>query len=498
MVNNNSKTDLYSPSILSLLQEFKGKRVLVIGDVMLDEYIWTTTERISPEAPVPVAKVERITYSLGGAANVAANISALGGIPILIGVIGADQKGRKLINLLKQMKMDYRFLVSDKKRVTTQKTRIIAHNQHIVRIDNEDTNPVIGKPLRLCLRNLQTLINGVDSIVISDYKKGLINKELSSFLFSLSHKLKIPVIVDPKGTDYTIYRIPFIITPNISEAEKATGIKIEDYETLKKAADKIRDMTGAVWVIITMGKDGMMIIDKKGEMVHLPAIVTEVCDITGAGDTVVASLGLAIASGIECVSAGKIATWAAGVVVRKVGTAVATPQEIELAIKYHNKEGVSRKIKSRDQIVTIVDSLKKEGKKIVFTNGVFDILHIGHITYLQEAKKLGDILIVGINSDHSVKTIKGGNRPIIPVQQRAQILASLEFVDYVIIFDESTPIKTIKLIKPDIHVKGGDYQRKEIPEAGVVKSYGGKIVIASRVANASTTAIINKIKNSPK
>ncbi len=486
--------DLYSPSLSLWLSQLRGKKVLVIGDVMLDEYIWTKVERISPEAPVPVAKVEKTTYFPGGAANVAANISALGGIPFLVGIIGADQKGKKLVSLLRQMKIDSRYITIDGNRITTQKTRIIAHNQQVVRIDNEDIKLVTGKVLAECVRSLKILINNVNSIVISDYKKGLINNELCSILFSLSHKLKIPVIVDPKGTDYTIYRNPYIITPNLLEAEKATGIKIDDYETLKKSADKIRNITNADWVIITMGKEGMAIIDKNGRMVHLPSVASEVCDITGAGDTVAASLALAIASGIDCLNAGQIATWAAGVVVRKIGTAVATLQEIEFAIKHHTGYRVSRKIKSREQIVAIVDYLKKDGKKIIFTNGVFDILHVGHITYLQEAKQLGDVLIVGINSDRSVKLIKGEDRPIIPADERAQILASLEFVDYVVIFDEPTPVEIIKLIKPHIHVKGGDYQGRVLPEAKIIRSYGGRVVIATRISNASTTAIINKIK----
>ena len=479
--------------LIKALPKLKGVKVLVIGDVILDEHVWCNVKRISPEAPVPVAEVTSVTYAPGGAANVANNIRALGGEAQLIGVVGNDSNAEKLRQVLKENGISADMLIAEPDRPTTLKSRIIAHAQQVVRVDHEQARPVNGATVKKILESVKKQLNGVDAVLVSDYAKGVLAPEICTGLISEARKQGKPVSIDPKGKDYTRYGGATILTPNLREAEDITGISINSNEDAAEAGRKLLHDLDLQYVLITRGEAGMSLVGKDGIVAHIPAMASEIYDVTGAGDTVLATLTLALAAGTGIEDAVRLANWAAGVVVRKVGTTVATIEEIEQAMRYDMRAGVNRKIMSLDELTGIVKSLKEKGKRIVTTNGCFDLLHLGHIRYLQEARELGDVLIVAVNSDASVSTIKGKNRPLLPEADRLQILAALECVDYVIAFPELTPEKLIGELRPDIHVKGGDYRPDELPEAGVVKSYGGEVVVVNEVEGKSTTEFIELI-----
>ena len=479
--------------LIRALTKLKGAKVLVIGDVILDEHVWCNVRRISPEAPVPVAEVISITYAPGGAANVANNIRALGGEAQLIGLVGDDDNGEKLRRVLKDKGISADTLIIEAGRPTTLKSRIIAHGQQVVRVDHEQAKPANSDTERKILETVEKKLAEADAVLISDYAKGVLTPQVCREIISGARKAGKPVSVDPKGKDYAIYNGATVITPNCQEAEGVTGIPVKTNEDAEKAGQKLLDDHNVSHVLITRGEKGMSLVGREGIIAHIPAASMEVYDITGAGDTVQAALALALAAGIRIEDAVRLANWAAGVVVRKVGTAVATPEEIEQAMRYGAKAGFSRKIVSLAELKGIAGVLKEKGKRIVFTNGCFDLLHLGHIRYLQEAADLGDVLIVGMNSDESVRQIKGARRPILPEDDRMQVLAALGCVDYVVAFSELTPEKLIGELRPDVHVKGGDYRPEELPEAEVVKSYGGEVVIVDEVEGKSTTEFIELI-----
>lgn len=482
-----------SEELLNILPKLANGKILVIGDLILDEYIWGRVTRISPEAPVPIADVVSTMCVPGGAGNVACNIKALGGEVYLVGVIGKDKAGKELLEKLKKMGIGAQGIIVDGNRPTTLKSRIIAHHQHVVRVDRETKAPIDKNLCEKISRLSEKVMDKVDAVLISDYAKGLMIPELTSRIIALAKKYRKIVSVDPKGSNYSKYRKATIITPNRKEAEIATGIPINNEDNLLRAGYKLLQETEARYILITRGEKGMSLFQKDCSPIHIPSVVSEVYDITGAGDTVVAALTLALACGVRIEKAIEIANWAAGVVVRKVGTATVTSEELEEFIRFYRIPRTDQKIKSIDQIKKLVNKLRKEGKKIVFTNGCFDLLHVGHIKYLQQAKSLGDTLIVGVNKDNSVKKIKGSKRPLIPEKERAQLVAAIEGVDYVVLFSEATPEKIISIIKPDIHVKGGDYKTKNLPEKKIVESYGGKVIVVNKIKEKSTTSLINLI-----
>lgn len=473
-----------------IIPKLKGKKILVFGDLMLDEHIWSKVNRISPEAPVPIADVKRIDHVPGGCGNVAANISALGGIPYVVGVIGRDSSGDKLLKSLAKIKVSDQHLIKDPERPTILKSRIIAGSQHVVRVDREDRTDLSPKLMRKVLQRIENIISQVDAVVISDYGKGMVSNITAKAIISLSKKNNKFVAVDPKGIHYSKYAGASILTPNLAEASGASGVKITDDKSLIRTGKLLLKQTKANYLLITRGKDGMSLFSEK-ETTHIPVIPREVFDITGAGDTVIATLSLAVAAGARIKNAAILANTAASVVVGKIGTAPCFREELEEALEEH--EPIIKKITLRREITSIVRNLKTGGAKIVFTNGCFDILHLGHVRYLREAKKLGDVLIVGLNSDDSVQVLKGKDRPYLSEMERAEILASLECVDYVTIFSEQTPDKLIKLIKPDFHVKGGDYKISKLPERKLVEALGGKVVVIPPIEGRSTTNIIERI-----
>ncbi|MDD4178636.1 MAG: D-glycero-beta-D-manno-heptose-7-phosphate kinase [Candidatus Margulisbacteria bacterium] len=472
------------------LPAFHGKKILVFGDLMLDEHVWSRVNRISPEAPVPIADVVKITHVPGGCGNVAANIAALGGTPILIGLIGNDSTGEKLLTALEKRNIPINYLIKDPNRPTILKSRIIAASQHLIRVDREDRTVIPTQLGRKILARVKEMINKVDAVIISDYEKGLVAGELCQQIIKLARKYKKPVAVDPKGTDYSKYRGATIITPNLKEAALASRTPITEEKSLEKAGKTLLGSIKPQYVLITRGRDGMTLFDKKGST-HIPAVAREVFDITGAGDAVIATLSLALSAGAKMREAAIVANYAGSIVVGKIGTATCTLEELEVSIE--GREPIAKKIKLRNEIAAIARNLKNEGARIVFTNGCFDLLHLGHVRYLREAKKLGDVLIIGLNTDRSVTSLKGPTRPYVSEMERAEILASMECVDYVTLFDELRPDELIKLIRPDVHVKGGDYKVTELPERKLVESLGGKVIVIPPIKGRSTTNIVDKI-----
>lgn len=459
--------------------------IAVIGDFMIDHYLWGKSERISPEAPVPVVEIEKEEYRLGGAGNVVNNLLELGADVIVSGVVGKN--GNILIDLLKQKRVDIGGIFIDKNRETIIKSRIISSNQQVIRYDKETKKAITKDFEDKILGYLENNLDKLDLILLSDYEKGVLTKKLTQKIINLAGKNNKKLIIDPKR-DFSKYKNAWMIKPNKNELSFATGIDINTEEDLIKAGWKLKKELNLKYLLVTLGKDGMALFGDK--FIKIPTVAKEVYDVTGAGDTVLAALGYFLSENDDLIEAMHFANAAAAVVVGKVGSASATISEIE-EIKKKFDNNVDYKIVDLKKIKQITDDLKNKNKKIVFTNGCFDILHLGHVKYLQKAKALGDILIVGVNSNESVKRLKGKNRPINDEYDRAYLLASLEVVDYVIIFNEDTPYELIKTIKPDILVKGKDYEDKEIVGSDIAK----EVILIDFIKGKSTTTIIEKIKN---
>ncbi|WP_305862799.1 D-glycero-beta-D-manno-heptose-7-phosphate kinase [Helicobacter cholecystus] len=446
---------------------------------MLDHYILGDCSRISPEAPVQVVEVTKEQNRLGGACNVAHNLIALGAKVELCGVIGEDKAGEMLLQDAKNLGIGVKHIYKDKKRQTTQKSRILVSNQQILRVDRENKDDLCDEILQSLYHGVCSEITECDGLILSDYGKGVLSKSMCKKLISLANEYQKVVLCDPKGSDYSKYKYATLLTPNKKEAKEATGIEINNKENLLLALNTLKEQCNLLYPLITLSEDGIGILED-GELKIFPTLAQEVYDVTGAGDTVIASLGYMLAQGQNIKEAVKFANSAAAVVVAKVGSAVATQEEIG---RFHHQEYAHSKI------LTCAKQLP-QNPNIVFTNGCFDILHKGHVSYLQKAKKLGDILVVGLNSDSSVRALKGENRPINSQEDRAFLLASLECVDYVIIFDELTPYELIKSISPKILVKGADYKGKEV----VGSEFAQEVKLIDFVEGKSTTNLIKKIK----
>ena len=468
----------------------KSPKILVIGDLMIDHYLWGSCERISPEAPVQVINVGDESMSLGGAGNVINNLNALGAQVDVISVIGNCETSGKLKALLANIKVNTKYLITQNKRVTSKKTRIISSQQQVVRYDHESTDEISDESQKSILASFEKLVSNYDAVLLSDYGKGVLTIKLTQSLITIANKNNKKVLVDPKGLDYSKYRGSYLLTPNKKEASEATKINITDDASLTKAITQLKTEYDLDVSLITLSEQGVAIYDNKLR-VH-PTVSREVFDVTGAGDTVLASLGFALACGYKIDAAVEFANLAAGVVVGKIGSAIATLNEI---IEYEsslNKSTSDEHIKTFDEIASLSKELKARGKKIIFTNGCFDILHIGHVRYLETAKSYGDILILGLNSDRSVTSIKGKGRPINIQLDRAYMLAALEAVDYVVVFDEDTPYDLIKAVKPDVLVKGSDYEGKKV----VGQDIADELKLVQFVDGKSTTKTIKNIQKS--
>ena len=470
--------------------QFKDKspKILVIGDLMIDHYLWGDCDRISPEAPVQVVNINKEKLQLGGAGNVVNNLISLGAQVEIISVTGNDESSVRLRDLLAEISVSTEYLISQPDRKTTQKSRIIATGQQIVRYDNETTEPINEQSQRAVLSVVKQLINSVDIILLSDYGKGVLTETLTQQIIGCANTINKKVLVDPKGLDYSKYNQAYLLTPNKKEASLATGIDITNEATLLEVISQLKSNHQLAVSLITLSEQGIAVLQHSLQ-IH-PTQVREVYDVTGAGDTVLAALGFALACDIGISEAVDFANLAAGVVVGKMGSATTTLSEIVEYQSSLNHSTSEAHIKTQNEIENLVTELKKRGKKIIFTNGCFDILHAGHVRYLETAKSFGDVLIVGLNSDDSVKRLKGTNRPINNESDRAYLLAALEAVDYVVLFTEDTPLNLIKRIRPNILVKGGDYEGKAV----VGQDIADELKLVQFVDGKSTTKTIEKIQ----
>ena len=463
-------------------------KILVVGDFMIDHYLWGSCERISPEAPVQVVDIAKETTVLGGAGNVVNNLRALGASVDVAGVIGDDANGEELLSMLEQIGVNTQSLVVQQGRKTSKKSRVIAVSQQILRYDKESKEDIQECSALKVQEVIAQNIAQYDAIILSDYGKGVLSEKLSQDIIALAKKHNKKVLVDPKGKDYTKYKGAYLLTPNKKEAQIATDIKIEDEESLKQALLKLKKECELSISMITLSEDGIATYDE--DLYISPTVAKEVFDVTGAGDTVIASIAYALSANKNIKEASAFANLAAGVVVGKIGSATVTLDEIEEYEASLHKSTSDAHIKSFEEIQTLVKRFKANGKKVVFTNGCFDILHVGHVKYLQIAKSFGDVLIVGLNSDASVSRLKGPSRPINIAQDRAYLLAALEAVDFVVPFEDDTPYELIKMIAPDVLVKGGDYEGKEV----VGTEFAGELKLVDFVDGKSTTKTIEKIQ----
>lgn len=466
----------------------KKPKILVVGDLMIDHYLWGSCERISPEAPVQVVDIKKETTVLGGAGNVINNLIALDCEVFVLSAIGHDATGDELSKML-LLAGAKSLLAVEQNRKTSKKSRIIAAHQQVVRYDNESKNDVQEQTQNHIIEKFKNLIGDVDVVLLSDYGKGVLAKNLCEKLIKIANEHNKKVLVDPKGEDYSKYKNAYLLTPNKKEASIATKIKINNEADLLQAIAKLKNELNLGVSVVTLSEDGIAIFDDK--LTVIPTAAREVFDVTGAGDTVLAALGYMTALANNIYESVEFANLAAGVVVAKIGSATATLDEIEEYKSSLHKSPLEDSIKTLEQIEKISTFLKEKNKKVVFTNGCFDILHRGHVEYLKTARSFGDALILGLNSDASVRKLKGPSRPINNQFDRAIVLSALESVDFVVIFDEETPYELIKLIKPDILVKGGDYEGKEVVGSDVAK----EVKLVTFVDGKSTTTIINKINN---
>ena len=475
--------------LVALVEALARTRVLCVGDVMLDHYIRGRVERISPEAPVPVLHVEDEESRLGGAGNVVRNLHALGAETCFISVTGNDPAGRDISRMMAALGNAEAHLLAARNRVTPVKTRYIADNQQLLRADRERAEP-LGAELRAdLLSQLKHALGHYQLVILSDYAKGVLADGLAAEIIKAAAAAKRPVIVDPKGSDYSIYRGATLLKPNRRELREAAGGALESDDEMVAAALDLMKRHGFSAMLVSCGKDGMILIEAKDKVHRLPASAHEVYDVSGAGDTVMAALGAALAAGASLLDAATLANLAAGIVVGKVGTAVVEAKELASFILDRDTHQ-SLKVLPLEQALDHVARWRRNGLRVGFTNGCFDLIHPGHVALLDQARKACDRLVVGINSDASVGRLKGPGRPVQNETARAAVLASLAAVDLVVVFDADTPVELIRAIRPEILVKGADYQLDQVVGADIVQGYGGKIVLAEIVPGYSTTATI--------
>ena len=467
----------------------KGKWALVIGDVMLDKYIFGEVNRTSPEAPVPVVEKKSESFRMGGAANVAANLIGLGIKTILSGVIGDDQNGEALKRLIKKNNISQQGLIKSTLSTTT-KTRIIAGHQQIVRVDDEDTN--ISLSANQIKKILNLIIKKPSIIVLSDYAKGFLTENLTQKIIKQAKKIDIPILVDPKGNDIKKYAGASILTPNKKEAFVLSNLVEPDEGLLEKQLKKICIKFDIENIAVTQGDQGIKLVSSRKIDVIPATKLKKVFDVSGAGDTVIATLAAGLIGKLTTHKSLELANIAAGVAIGKVGTVAIEGHEIINEIDTEQTLQI-HKIISFNKLDSLLKNLRAKNLKIGFTNGCFDILHAGHVTYLEQAKNNIDFLILGLNSDSSVKKIKGAKRPVINQEDRARVLSSLEAVDAVIIFDEETPIKLIQRIKPNFLIKGSDYKLTEVVGHKEVTKWGGKVKLVELLAGRSSSNIIKDI-----
>lgn len=468
---------------------FDQAPVLVVGDVMLDRYWYGSTTRISPEAPVPVIKVTRTEDRPGGAANVALNIAALGAPAYLVGVTGADEAAAALTEQLHSVGVQTAFQ-QQSGQPTIVKLRAMSRQQQLLRMDFEE--PFTTDTAAL-FATVADLLDSVKVLVLSDYGKGSLRNHQA--LIQAANAKGVMVLADPKGQDFSIYRGATVLTPNIAEFEAVAGPCADEQQLLARGEQMLQDLQLDA-LLITRGEQGMTLIRAAQPAVHLPAQAREVFDVTGAGDTVISTLATALAAGQDLPEAMHLANLAAGIVVGKLGTATVSAPELRRVLQGELASG--RGVLGLQQLQAAVAAAKAQGERVVFTNGCFDILHAGHVSYLEQAREQGDRLIVAVNGDASVTRLKGAGRPINTVERRMAVLAGLGAVDWVVSFDTDTPEDLLRVLQPDVLVKGGDYGVEQVVGAEIVYSYGGEVRVLGLVENSSTTAIVEKIQQTQK
>jgi D-beta-D-heptose 7-phosphate kinase/D-beta-D-heptose 1-phosphate adenosyltransferase len=486
-------------NLLKAVTNFGSPKVLLAGDFMLDAYIYGDAERISPEAPVPVLKVSRTDYSCGGAGLVASNLCAMGAIPICVGVVGKDENGAKLKGMLSTKGADVSGLVTLSDRPTTTKQRLIGlaqhrHQQQLFRMDCESVEPLTQRQCTRLAKVLKSKLRRADIVCLQDYNKGVLAESFCKQAIRLAAGAGKKVLIDPSPiADYSKYAGATLITPNRQETRLGVGFEIRTIDDAKRAAKQLVQKLKLESIVITLDKEGAYL-RSPGYDEHIPTRPRNVYDVTGAGDTVLATLALALAAGCDYKTAVQLSNIAGGIEVEKFGGATVTMDEVIAEIAYLNR-GSAGKVRSVDSLLAELSWRRKQSQKVVFTNGCFDVIHRGHIEFLKFCKKQGDVVVLGLNSDKSVKIIKGPDRPIHNQLDRAEVLSALETVDYIVIFDETDPLKLIEKVRPDVLVKGRDWEKKGVVGADFVKSYGGRVVLAPLVKGKSSTFVIEKMRS---
>ncbi len=479
-------------TILTLLEGGFGKlRMLVVGDLMLDRYIWGDVERVSPEAPVPVLLHERRTERPGGAANVAMNLVGLGVQTSLAGYWGTDNEQASLADLLKAAQVDTSCVVTAG-RQTVSKTRILGRNQQLLRLDVESSGPPSQQEADELLRNCTEMVSRVDAIILSDYAKGALSAVFCQSIISKARTAGIPVFVDPKTRDFGKYAGATFVSPNLSELSLATGIPSTDLSGMLAAGQKMVEEHGFEYLILTMSEKGIRIL-RRDSVFHSPARAREVSDVSGAGDTVIASIAAGIAGGLSPETAVQLANVAAAIVVSRVGTSPVYASEVVAELTRNSTIAGPEKMLDLERLLVRVAEWRQSGEKVVFTNGCFDLLHVGHIELLEDCRRMGGKLIVGVNSDASVGRLKGPTRPLNSEHARSRLLAALAATDAVTVFEEDTPLELIRAIRPDVLVKGGDYTPETVVGAEDMAGWGGRVEIVPTVPGFSTTGLVNKM-----
>ncbi len=481
--------------VLEQLETPRGVRILIVGDVMLDRFVYGAAERISPEAPVPVLKFIRESIMPGGAANVARNVCEFGGAVELIGLIGKDGAGDELKNLSKNYIGWRSSAVESQHRPTTMKSRFVADRQQILRVDNEEPRPADATEEIALIAAVREAIDRADIVILSDYAKGVLTPAVARATIEAAEDKNIPVIVDPKTTDLRRFSGAALIKPNLIEFERAVGRPCPDDDSVAAGAAELLEAAAIGAILVTRGGQGMTLMVRGAAPVHLRTAARQVFDVSGAGDTVIAVVAVLLAEGLSLPDAAFAANLAAGLVVEKLGTASVTREELSIEIRQRHENAWDRKIAQLDRAVRQRKRWKAAGERVVFTNGCFDLLHPGHISMLRQSKAAGDRLIVGLNSDASVSRLKGPTRPIQDQDARALVLSALDCVDMVVVFATDTPLNLIESLRPDVLVKGADYSVDQVVGHEVVESYGGKVVLAKLEPNRSTTATIARMKS---
>ena len=479
------------PLVAAIENGFDNKPVLVVGDLILDRYLWGEVNRISPEAPIPVVRLRRQTEAGGGAANVALNLASLGLKVHLAGFVGDDPEAQSLCRLVREQGVSTDAVIAVTGRPTTTKTRVVGAHQQMLRLDSEDVSDFPVSALTSLHKATLEVLDGVAAVVLSDYVKGALPEQTCRLLVAEAHKHRIPVFVDSKAASFTKFQGATAITPNLSELANVVAIPVGRLDDLIRAAEALRQQLSLEFIVLTRGEKGMTLLDSNGAH-HFPARARDVFDVSGAGDTVMALLTAGLLADLDLADVLHLANLGAGIVVSRLGTSAVHSTELLQAIDLQQRTAAANKVHSLVTLQPLIEEWRARGEKIVFTNGCFDLLHVGHISYLEEAKRCGDKLIVGLNTDRSVQALKGPERPLVCQEDRAKILAALSTVDAIVLFDSDTPLQLIEALEPDVLVKGADYTEEQVVGAKEVRAWGGDVVLVPRVAGQSTSELVER------